>query len=87
MQAQGSFISREHVVGFVAGLATAAVGFYYYKKNQTQVDAFLAGKGINLPTDASPGALPKTAPIEELVAQKERLEDLIAEREAASTTS
>ena len=75
--------TREHVMGFIAGLATAGVGFYMYKKHEAEVDAFLAGKGITLPgaTRTNEGAS-----IEELVSQKERLEDLIAEREAAAVS-
>jgi hypothetical protein len=72
-------ITRDHVVGFVVGLAAAGVGFYMYRKHQTKVDAFLAGKGINLP-----GAAPAQGEsLEDLVTQKERLEDRIAEQEAA----
>ncbi len=75
-------ITRDHVVGFLFGLGTAAVGFYFYRKNQAQVDAFLAGKGIHLPGGADPERALTAAPLEDLVAEKERLEDLIAEREA-----
>jgi hypothetical protein len=75
-------ITRDHFMGFIAGLAAAGVGFYFYKKNQARVDAFLAGKGINLP-GAGAGD-PSQGTLEDLVAHKERLEDLIAEREAAA---
>ena len=73
-------ITRDHIVGFVFGLISAGVGGYMYKKHQTKVDAFLAGKGIALPgsTPTDEGSL------EGLVAQKERLEDLIAEKEVAA---
>lgn len=75
-------ITREHLYGFLAGVAAAGVGFYFYKKNEAEVDAFLAGKGVNLPgaTQAPLGG----GSLQELVSQKERLEDLIAEREAGA---
>ncbi len=72
-------ITKEHLFGFAAGLAASAAGFIYYKKNQAKVDLFLAGKGINLPADETVDA--GDASLDELVSRKERLEDLIAERE------
>ncbi len=71
--------TRDNVIGFFAGLAVSAAGFVYYKKNQAKVDSFLAGKGINMPLDESGEG--GDASLEDLVAKKERLEDLIAERE------
>ncbi len=76
-------IRNDHVTGFVVGLGAAAVGFYLYRKNQPQVDAFLRQQGINLPSSC--GMDPDALSIEELVAEKERLEDLIAEREHAAS--
>lgn len=72
-------IKNEHVTGFVIGLGAAAAGYYFYKKNQPQVDAFLSEHGIELP--AAAGVDPKSMTLEQLVAEKEALEDLIAERE------
>jgi hypothetical protein len=75
-------VSSQHVTGFVIGLGVAAAGFYLYKKNQKQVDAWLESQGIQFPGAgvSDPGSLT----LEELVRQKEALEDLIAEREAAA---
>lgn len=70
--------TRDHVFGFVVGVGVAAVGFFFYKKHQQEVDEFLAGKGIHLPGSEAGGS----DSLEELVARKERIEDLIAEREA-----
>lgn len=72
-------VNSQHVTGFVVGLGAAGLGYYVYKKNQKQIDEFLKSQGINLPT--SPGADYSEFTLEELVAEKERLEDLIAERE------
>ncbi len=74
-------INNEHVTGFVIGLGAAAAGYYFYKKNQPQVDAFLREHGIELPVTG--GLEPHSMTLEQLVAEKEALEDLIAEREYA----
>jgi hypothetical protein len=78
--------TRDMIIGFVAGIAAGAFGHHYYKKNQAKINAFLAGRGINLPNlgggDASSDGVAGSGDIEDLVAQKERLEDLIAEQEA-----
>ena len=75
-------ITSEHVTGFVIGLGVAAAGFYVYKMNQKQVDAWLESQGVRFP-GASAGDQ-SSMTLEELVRQKERLEDLIAEREYAA---
>jgi len=76
-------ITSQHVTGFVIGLGVAAAGFYLYKMNQKRVDAWLESQGIQLPR-ASAGD-PGSLTLEELVREKEKLEDLIAEREYAIT--
>ena len=75
-------INSQHVTGFVMGLGAAAAGFYFYKKNQKKVDDWLRRQGIELPatSTADHGSLS----LEELVLEKEHLEDLIAEREYAA---
>jgi len=72
-------ITSQHVTGFVVGLGAAGLGFYLYKKNQKEIDEFLRSQGITLPI--SPESDFSVMSLEELVAEKERLEDLIAERE------
>ena len=75
-------VTSEHVTGFAIGAGAAALGFYLYKKNQDRVDCWLRQQGLNVPTT---GATASTASsVEELVREKERLEDLIAEREMQS---
>jgi len=75
-------INSNHVTGFVVGLGIAAVGFYAYKKNQTQVDDWLRRQGVQVP---AAGIKDVTAmSLEELVTEKEHLEDVIAEREMAT---
>jgi hypothetical protein len=72
-------ISSQHVTGLLVGLGVAGLGFYVYKQNQAQIDEFLRKQGIQLPNQQK-GDHAKMS-LEELVAEKERLEDLIAERE------
>jgi hypothetical protein len=75
-------INSEHVTGFAVGVGAAALGFYLYKKNQPIVDAWLQQQGIPVPQAAATNGASMS--LEELMAEKERLEDLIAEREAAA---
>lgn len=75
-------ITAQHVTGVVIGLGVAAAGFYLYKKNQKQVDAWLESQGIQFPGAGTSD--PASMTLEELVRQKERLEDLIAERESTA---
>ena len=74
-------INSDHVTGFAVGLGTAAIGFYVYKKNQARVDEWLRQQGINVPASSSQD--PTSMSLQELVREKERLEDVIAEREMA----
>lgn len=72
-------LNSDHLTGFAVGLGAAAFGFYYYKKNQKQVDEFLQEHGIELP---SAGVVDVSGmSLKDLVLEKERLEDIIAERE------
>ena len=75
-------ISSQHVTGFAVGVGTAAVAFYLYKQNQPAVDEWLHKQGIQMPSSAARDHTAMT--LEELVAEKERLEDVIAEREYAA---
>ncbi len=81
-QAEFEKKSSKHISGFVFGLGAAAAGFYLYKKNQEKVDAFLRRQGIQVPKGSVKDDASMT--LEELALEKERLEDLIAEREHAA---
>ena len=72
-------INSQQITGFVVGLGVAGLGFYVYKKNQGEIDDFLRKQGIQVPESSSKDYSKLT--IEELVSEKERLEDLIAEKE------
>lgn len=68
-------ITKDFWYGFLAGAVTGAIGYRLYEQNSGQLQRLLqpvlgqaAGTGSPNPS------------MEELVAQKERLEDLIAEK-------
>ena len=75
-------ITSQHVTGFVVGLGVAAAGFYFYKKNQKRVDEWLRQQGIAVPL--AEGGDYHAMTLEELVREKETIEDVIAEREHAA---
>ena len=86
-------INNDHIVGFAAGVAVTAVALYWYDQNRDRVDDFLQTQGIGFGQPGAPfGGAPQYSPppgdggtagqaptLEELMAQKERLEDMIAE--------
>ncbi len=72
-------LTKDHAIGFLVGLGLSAVGFYLYKKNQGKVEEFLRSQGIEV--SGSQAVATSTWSLEELVREKEHLEDLIAEKE------
>ena len=75
-------ITSEHLVGAAVGVGVAAVGFYLYQKNQDKINEFLRSHGLDIPvSDKQPI---ESMNIEDLATLKERIEDLIAERELAA---
>ena len=76
-------ITSDHVAGFVAGIGVASLGFYMYRKNEAQINEWLRGQSINLPFPGFQAKDPSGKSLEDLLREKERLEDLIAEREMA----
>ncbi len=75
-------ITRAHITGFAVGVGVSALGYYAYKKNQSRVDDFLRQQGIQIPVSHARDF--SKLSLEELVSEKERLEDIIAEREMLS---
>jgi len=75
-------ITTDHLVGAAVGIGVAAAGFYLYQKNRDKVDQFLRSHGMNIPVrEDKPLA---SMSIEELATLKERVEDVLAEREVAA---
>lgn len=75
-------INSDHMTGFIVGAGAAALGYYLYKKNQNKINDFLRQYGIDIKSDSENDW--SHLNMEELVTEKERLEDLIAEREMAA---
>lgn len=76
-------VNQDHITGFLVGVGVSAAAFYMYKKNQQQVDEWLRQQGINVPSSVVLD--PSAMTLEELVKEKESLEDTIAEREMATS--
>ncbi len=75
-------ITTDHLVGVAVGVGIAAAGYYFYRKNEDKVDQFLRDHGMNIPVrEGKPLA---AMSIEELATLKERVEDVLAEREVAA---
>lgn len=72
-------VTRTHLTGFAVGVGVCAVGYYLYKKNEDKVDQLLRSQGIDIPISGKKDYNSMT--LEELVGQKEHIEDLIAEKE------
>ncbi len=76
-------INKSLVFSFAAGVVVGALGLKIYNENKDTIDAKL--KEIKLPGLANPAETESTSEatedltLEELMSQKERLEDLIAE--------
>jgi hypothetical protein len=74
--------SEKIVIGALAGAGLAFSSVLLYKQNKKRIDAFLRAQGIDMPSTAE--ADYSTMGLKELVATKERLEDIIAEKEFAA---
>lgn len=72
-------ITTNHITGFMVGLGISAVGLYAYRRNQPQVDGWLRAQGIQVSSSGEQDY--DEMSLEDLVTEKERLEDIIAERE------
>lgn len=73
-------LNKDFLMGFVSGTVVGAVGYRLYEQNSGQLKQLIQ----QAPASAGMGGFNEggAAPsIEELVAQKERLEDLIAEKQ------
>lgn len=73
---------KKILIGALAGAGLTFSGIYLYKKNKDRIDEFLRSQGIDIPvaTDTDYSAMD----LKELVSAKEKLEDIIAEKEFAA---
>lgn len=75
-------MTRDHVTGALIGIGVVAAGYYIYKKNQSQVDAFMRNQGINMTNNMASDY--RSMSLEQLIETKELIEDIIAEKESVS---
>lgn len=73
-------INSDNLTGFFVGLGVASLGFYLYKRNESQIGGFMQAMGLNWGATRD-GHHYAGKSLEELVEEKEHLEDLIAELE------
>ncbi|APH04865.1 hypothetical protein [Bacillus weihaiensis] len=72
--------NKDFLMGFVSGTVVGAVGYRLYEQNSGQLQNLIQQGAPQLsftPNKAEPS-------VEDLVSQKERLEDLIAEKQSSS---
>lgn len=78
-------LNKDFMMGFVSGTVVGAVGYRLYEQNQGQLSQLIQNPGI-----PSMNSLPSLSTnqnevtMEDLIAQKERLEDYIAEKKVNS---
>ena len=75
-------MTRDHIIGAALGVGIAATGFYLYKKNQDKIDEILRSHGMDIPVNENKPL--NNMSVEELATLKEKIEDIIAERELAA---
>lgn len=75
-------MNKDFLLGFVSGTVVGAVGYRLYEQNQGQLSQLIQNPISNIQPLQSVQKQDLT--IEDLVAQKERLEDLIAEKKVNS---
>lgn len=75
-------LNKDFLVGFLSGTVVGAVGYRLYEQNGGQLQRLIQPQGAFNPQPTSATQSPYQPTLEELVLQKERLEDMIAERQA-----
>lgn len=76
-------MTRDYILGAALGVGIAATGFYFYKKNQDKIDELLRSHGMDIPVKENKPL--KEMSLEELATMKEKIEDMIAEKELSDT--
>ncbi len=75
------FVKSDFLIGLVVGAVTGVVGYRLYDQYGDQLKSLVLQSSVPVIRTITGGAEPS---LEELVAQKERLEDLIAEKNQQS---
>lgn len=73
--------NRDFLMGFLSGTVVGAVGYRLYEQNSGQLKSLVQNNVPTISFQSPSGELT----VEELVSQKERLEDLIAEKRAVGS--
>ncbi len=85
---------RKLLLSFAAGLVIGAIGFKFYSSHEEEIKDRLKEAGIKLgggdedepaETEQTAAAANEDLTLEELMSQKERLDDLIAEYQARNS--
>ncbi|MGR9047495.1 hypothetical protein ACQ4XT_02420 [Halobacillus faecis] len=79
-------LNKDFMMGFVSGTVVGAVGYRLYEQNQGQLSQLIqnpAAQNLN-PLAQAPSPNHNELSVEDLIAQKERLEDYIAEKKVSS---
>jgi hypothetical protein len=69
-------LTRDFWLGFITGTVVGAVGYRLIEQNNGQLQSLLQMK----PAGTTAPAIGSEPSVEDLISQKERLEDLIAEK-------
>ncbi|MDQ0257286.1 hypothetical protein J2S74_004744 [Evansella vedderi] len=73
--------NNDFLMGFVSGAVVGAVGYRIYDQNGGQLNRLIQTQPFNLGNQGNGNQMNGQSPtLEELIAQKEKLEDLIAEK-------
>lgn len=68
-------LNKDFLMGFLSGTVVGAVGYRLYEQNGGQLQRLVQPQGLGF--NQTPSSYQPS--VEELVSQKERLEDMIAE--------
>lgn len=78
-------MNKDFMMGFVSGTVVGAVGYRLYEQNQGQLSQLIQNPATQqLNPLQSVAASREELTLEDLIAQKERLEDFIAEKKVNS---
>ncbi|MCC5800839.1 hypothetical protein [Rossellomorea vietnamensis] len=78
-------MNKDFLMGFVSGTVVGAVGYRLYEQNQGQLSQLIQHNPISNSLQSMQPSMRQDLSIEDLISQKERLEDLIAEKKVTSS--
>ncbi|RBW68757.1 hypothetical protein [Bacillus taeanensis] len=78
--------NKDFLMGFLSGTVVGAVGYRVYEQNGAQLQRLIQ-PNQHVPLSFNGGAVRQEPTIEQLMEQKERLEDLIAEKSVINSKS